>query len=246
MAIKILYVILSGGQARRIGGKCKLLLDIGGMENDSTPNDDMLVLDYVLRLIPTQAVTEDAILLNCNDAPDKPALTKALQDRIGKIVAVTTDMPEFMGQGPLAGLLASLDYARRHQFDAVITFPSDTPFMPENLVTKLLESSDNGRKIVSAFSNGRVHPVVSLVSIQYHDALYDYLASGNRKIQPFFEAHDWRIIKFDKIKFDQIKFDQIKFEMQQAGDESYDPFININTEEDLQTARKIATALKIR
>ncbi len=233
MAIKILYVILSGGQARRIGGKCKLLLDIGGVTDDSASNDSALVLDYVLKLIPPQAVADDAILLNCNDAADNLALTKALQDRLDKAIPSMTDMPEFMGQGPLAGILASLDYARQHKFDAIITLPSDTPFMPIDIAIKLLEASDNGASdkgggIVSAFSNGRVHPVISLVPIGYRNALYDYLASGNRKIQPFFEADDWRIMKC---------------EMQQASEEAYDPFININTEEDLQTARKIASAL---
>ncbi|MCH9845375.1 MAG: molybdenum cofactor guanylyltransferase [Alphaproteobacteria bacterium] len=237
MAIKILYVILSGGRARRIGGKCKLLLDIGGMTDDSA-----LVLDYVLKLIPTQAVADGAILLNHNDTPDKLALAKALNDRIGKVIPCITDMPEFMGQGPLAGILAGLDYARKHQFDAIITLPSDTPFMPENIAIKLLETSDNGASdngggIVSAFSNGRVHPVISLVPIDYQDALYDYLASGNRKIQPFFEANDWRIRKFDLQQANSEK----------ASGESYDPFININTDEDLQIARKIASALnKIR
>ncbi len=223
MAIKILYVILSGGQARRIGGKCKLLLDILDAEDNRK-----LVLDYVLKLIPSQAVVDDAILLNCNDTHDNLALTKALQDRLDKTISSMPDMTEFKGQGPLAGILASLDYARENHFDAIITLPSDTPFMPENIATKLLEISDNGSKIVSAFSNGRVHPVVSLVPINYQDALYDYLASGNRKIQPFFEADDWRIMKC---------------EMQQASEEAYDPFININTGEDLQTAQKIASAL---
>ena len=163
------------------------------------------VLDYVLGLIPSQAVADDAIVLNCNDAKDDSALTKALQDRLGKAIPCITDMPEFMGQGPLAGMLAGLDYARqhnivRHHYDAIITLPSDTPFMPKDIATKLQEASDDGRKIVSAVSNGRTHPVISLIPIEYYDALYAYLANGNRKIQPFFEADDWQLVEFDEEK----------------------------------------------
>ena len=231
MAIKILYLILSGGKARRIGGKSKLLLDVGsGRQGNS-----MLVLDYVLRLIPSETVTDDAILLNCNDANDKAGLVSALHDRIGqdrinKAIPCITDMPEFMGQGPLAGMLAGLDYGRKHHFDAIITLPSDTPFMPKDIVTKLQEASNKGRKIVSAVSNGRTHPVVSIVPIHYYDSLYDYLANGNRKIQPFFEADDWRVIEFDEATADGTR---------------YDPFININTEQDLEIARKIAVKLPL-
>ncbi len=226
MAIKILYLILSGGKARRIGGKSKLLLDVGnGIKGNSA-----LVLDYVLRLIPSETVTDDAILLNCNDANDGLVLEKALQDRLDKAIPCITDMPEFMGQGPLAGMLAGLDYGRQRNFDAMITLPSDTPFIPIDIATKLREASHNGCKIVSASSNKRVHPVISLIPIQYYDSLYDYLANGNRKIQPFFEADDWRVVEFDEATADGMR---------------YDPFININTDEDLEIARKIAVKLPL-
>lgn len=48
-----------------------------------------------------------------------------------------TDRPR-LGLGPLGGLAAALNHARRHGFEAVLTAPCDTPHLPDDVVLELL------------------------------------------------------------------------------------------------------------
>ena len=47
----------------------------------------------------------------------------------------------FLGQGPLAGLLTALTYARGRGLSYVMTVPSDTPFLPIDLYPRLRDGS---------------------------------------------------------------------------------------------------------
>ncbi len=210
-----MYLILAGGQARRMNGQCKLLLNIGGNS----------ILDYLWRVIPEQATQHHAVALNSNQP--EPALLKALKSKIAEEnLPIIADADEFKGMGPLAGFLAGLDYAEQNGYQGMITLPSDTPFIPRDFAIKLLKLSKDGKAIISAFSDGRVHPVVSFLPTHVRDDLRVYLQADKRKITPFFERHDWQYCEFPMVKAN--------------NGQDYNSFMNINHAEDLQRAQAIA------
>ena len=65
----------------------------------------------------------------------------------------------------------------------LITVPGDTPFIPKNLVKKLLEKANNyNYKIVLAQSNKKTHPIIGVWHSSLFENLKKDLNSGTRKI----------------------------------------------------------------
>ena len=123
----------------------------------------------------------------------------------------------FAGQGPLAGLLAGLDWAAALGADALLTVPGDTPFIPPGLAAALAPPP------ACAAGNGRVHHLVALWPITCRDSLRQLLAAkGRRDVAHFAGAIGMRRVDFAVAK--------------------WDPFLNVNTPEDLALARAIAEA----
>ena len=111
--VRPLGVILAGGLARRMGGGDKSLLSLGASSR---------VLDQVIARLGAQV---DQIVLNANGDP-------ARFDEFG-LPVVADSLDGFLG--PLAGVLAGLDYAAEHGFDHIVSVAADTPFFPTNLVS---------------------------------------------------------------------------------------------------------------
>ena len=121
-----LGVILAGGQATRMGGGDKGLLPLG----------DGTILSHVIdRLAPQVA----GLALNANGDPARfdGLNLPVLPDSIA-------DFP-----GPLAGVLAGLDWAAAQGAETIVTVAADTPFFPCDLVERLLE-----------VAQGMTHPLV--------------------------------------------------------------------------------------
>lgn len=113
-------------------------------------------------------------------------------------------------QGPLAGLLRGLDWAAGQGAAALLTVPVDTPFIPLDLVTRLAPAP------ACAESAGRAHRLVALWPVECRAALRDLLAApGNRAVGRFGATLGQRLVRFD---------------------DTPDPFANINTPDDLQSA----------
>ena len=119
------------------------------------------------------------------------------------------------GLGPLAGLSAALGYAKKKGFEKIVTVPCDTPFIPDDFLEMLL-NKDN-QKAVVAKSSGRLHPVIGLWHVSILDEVKATLEKNNHKMMTF-------II--------ELGADE------QTWDRPQDPFININTPEDLIEAEK--------
>ena len=108
-----LGLVLAGGLARRMGGGDKALIEIGGRT----------ILDRVLQTMTPQC---ERIILNANGDLSRFA-------RFGLSV-VPDDIPDFAG--PLAGILAGLDWAATHrpEIEWMVSVPGDCPFLPSDLV----------------------------------------------------------------------------------------------------------------
>jgi molybdopterin-guanine dinucleotide biosynthesis protein A len=194
-----LGVILAGGLARRMGGGDKALLALGGRT---------LLERAVGRLAPQCA----AIILNANGDPSRfgdPGLP-----------VVADSVPGFAG--PLAGILAALDWAAVHRPDLswVVSAATDTPFLPGDLVARLHAARTGaGSALACASSGGRAHPVNGLWRVDLRDDLRGVLEAGERKIDRWTARHGVTAAEWPA--------------------DSADPFFNVNTPDDLAQAERL-------
>ena len=192
-----LGVILAGGQATRMGGGDKGLLRLGGQT---------LLTRVIDRLEPQVA----ALALNANgDA--------ARFDGLG--LPVLADSIEGFA-GPLAGVLAGLDWAATQGAETIVTAAADTPFFPCDLVPQLLLASEGmTHPLVLAATpdpqRGTArHPTFGLWPVALRDDLRAALQGGLRKVVLWTQSHHGREALFPQ----------------------EDAFFNVNTPEDLAQA----------
>lgn len=152
-----------------MGGIDKPLIEIAGKP---------LLAHVVERLAPQC----DGIVLNANGDPERFAAFG--------LPVVADPVPDFAG--PLAGVLAGLDYAaaRFPEFTDVVSVPGDTPFIPTDLVMRLYERRhETGARIVVAASGGRAHHAVALWPVSLRDDLQRALGEETRKVSAFIAQH---------------------------------------------------------
>ncbi|WP_299151958.1 molybdenum cofactor guanylyltransferase MobA [uncultured Tateyamaria sp.] len=174
-----LGVILAGGQATRMGGGDKGVRVLGGRR----------LFDHVIdRLAPQVA----GMALNANGDPARFA------DLNLPVIADSIDG----FAGPLAGVLAGLDWAATHGADAIVTVAADTPFFPCDLVPCLqLKGEGMTHPLVLAATpdpkRGQArHPTFGLWPIALRDDLRAALAGGVRKVVQWSDQHDGRTALF--------------------------------------------------
>ena len=156
--MKVVGLLLAGGQSRRMGGGDKALRLLGGIP----------LLERVIERLRPQV---DALVLNANGDPTRFA-------NFALPVAADT-VPGFVG--PLAGVLAGLDWAASHRPDCpyVVSAATDAPFLPIDLVVRLAEALDEaGADLACAASGGRSHPVFGLWPVRLRDDLRRAVVMG--------------------------------------------------------------------
>lgn len=116
--------------------------------------------------------------------------------------------------GPLAGVLAAMDWAQAQGCARVVTVAGDTPFFPDDLVARLAA----GRCQVALAKTERVHPVFALWDVALAPALRLALDAGTRRVMDFAQGQ---------------AAVEVVFPVAGGGD----PFFNINTPDDLARAR---------
>ena len=196
-----LGLVLAGGLARRMGGGDKALIEIGGVA----------ILDRVLeRLRP--ACT--GIILNANGDPARFA-------RYG-LPVIPDSVPDFAG--PLAGILAGLDWAAAHAPDIawIVSTPGDCPFLPHDLVPRLHAAREKaGTPLACARSGDWRHPVVGLWPVALREDLrHALIEEGLRKIEVWTARHGVAIAEWPA--------------------KPLDPFFNVNTPKDAAEAERLA------
>jgi len=191
-------VILAGGLSKRFGGGAKTFSKI----NDKT------IFERIINILQKQNIK---ILINTNINKEK-----FLKNKIEIISDINNDF-----QGPLAGILATMIWIKKNKLniDWIMSVPSDTPFLPKNLLESFKSKINNDINILIARSNGKIHPVVGLWNINLLDKLKKELQSDNRKIMNWVSKNKYEFVDFPM--------------------NDYDPFFNVNTKEDLIEAERI-------
>lgn len=192
-----LGVILAGGLATRMGGGDKGALPLGSAT----------LLDHVIARLSPQVA---GLALNANGDADRFA-------RYG-LPVIADSIDGFAG--PLAGVLAGLDWAAEHGADTIVTAAADTPFFPDDLVS-VLQAGATGMTHPLALAatphpdrNKVRHPTFGLWPVALRDDLRAALTDGVRKVVQWSDQHQGRLAMFP--------------------DEA--AFFNVNTPEDLAKA----------
>lgn len=197
--MKIAGVLLAGGQSQRMGGGDKCLRLLAGKP----------ILAHVIERVRPQVT---ALVLNANGDPKRFAAFD--------LPVVADDIAGFAG--PLAGVLAGLDWAAVNVpgVTHIASFATDAPFLPRDLVASFREAMRLGHyDLACAASDGRTHPVFGLWPVAVREDLREALRSGIRKVD------QWT-----------ARFSLVEVEFPAAP---IDPFFNANRPEDLEEAERL-------
>lgn len=122
--------------------------------------------------------------------------------------------------GPLAGILAGMRWAGQQGATHVVTAATDTPFLPDDLVPRLAAAAQTAKEpIALAESAGRLHPTFGLWPVTLADDLALALNAGTRRVAAWALGEGAARAEFDA--------------------EPHDPFFNVNTPDELDTAARI-------
>lgn len=199
--VRPLGVILAGGRATRMGGGDKGLRLVAGRR----------LIDHVIdRLHPQVA----GLAINANGDPARlaefglPILPDSIEGHAG----------------PLAGVLAGLDWAAGQGATHIVTAAADTPFFPADLVARLQAAAGPTGLALAASqdADGRWqrHPTFGLWPISLREDLRAALREGLRKIVIWTERHQAGRADF--------------------ASGAFDPFFNVNTPQDIARAEELA------
>ena len=135
-----------------MGGGDKPLLELGGQT-------------MLARILATLRQDHATVAISANGDPA----------RFAPLAAPVLDDGAFAGEGPLAGLLAGLDWA-----GALLTVPGDTPFIPRGLAARLAPGP------ACAETAGRPHWLVALWPVVLRVELRHWLETGgSRRVEAF-------------------------------------------------------------
>jgi molybdopterin-guanine dinucleotide biosynthesis protein A len=195
-------VILAGGRSSRMGGGDKALRALVGRP----------ILAHVIERFAPQV---EALALNANGDPGRFAAfgLAVLPDSVAGF------------PGPLAGVLAGMDWAAALGAEHVATAAADTPFLPRDCVLALRAAMVAGEAPLAMAMTPRAgggldrHPTFGLWSVALREDLRAALAGGLRKVVAWTEPLGCARAIFHG-----------------PGD----PFFNVNTPEDLERAEAMA------
>lgn len=194
-------VLLAGGRAQRMGGGDKPLRMVDGRT----------ILERVIARLAPQC---SRLILNANGDPARFA---------GNGLAVVPDGVAGF-PGPLAGILAGLDWVAAHMPEArwMLSAAGDCPFLPRDLVARLAAArAAEQAELAVAASGGQTHPVIGLWPIGLREDLrHALVAEDIRKVTRFTARYKAATVSWPSVPLD--------------------PFFNANTALDLAEAERLA------
>jgi len=196
-----LGVVLAGGLARRMRGGDKARILVGGTT-------------ILVRVLDRLRLQCDRVILNANSDPARFTDTG--------LTIVADSVSDYAG--PLAGILAGLDWAMKHTPDIewVVSVPGDCPFLPRDLVARLHQArADTGADLACASSGQRRHPVVALWPVALREDLRRALTGeGVRKVEEWAARYAPAVAEWPASPID--------------------PFFNVNTPDQAAEAERMA------
>lgn len=190
-------VILAGGQARRMGGGDKGALPLGG---------ETLLARVIARLEPQ--VAEVALNANGDAARFDDYGLRVIADSVAGF------------PGPLAGVLAGMDWAAERGHTHIVTAAADTPFFPCDLVPRLILAAEDAPIALAATPDPTRgmsrHPTFGIWPVGLREDLRAALKDGVRKVVAWSDKHGSVTAQFPV--------------------DTIDPFFNVNTPEDMTRA----------
>lgn len=193
----VVGVILAGGRSERMEGADKSLAQLDGRP---------LIAHVAERLAPQV----HRLIISANGDPTRFA-------HLNFPVVADADASQ---SGPLAGILAALKWAETNVPEAswLVSVPTDTPFLPTDLVARLLAAAEDTGTVRVASSGGRVQQVVALWPLALATDLSHWLAAGrSRAVRAWLDTRHVSVVPFPMAM-------------------GIDPFLNINTPQDLERA----------
>ena len=205
-----------------------------GRESSAQPGKDMAAVLRDGPAVPNLPAENP----NSYPGPDKPLLTVGGRTMLAAVIAALDlahiaisangdparfasfglpVLPDgaFQGQGPLAGVLAGLEWAASLGMTALLTAPGDMPFLPKGLACALAPAP------AGVSSHGQRHHLVALWPVASMSCLRRLLsAPGRRQVGYFAECIGMRYVDF--------------------AVPTGDPFANVNTRDELMRARASA------
>lgn len=197
--MKLCAVIVAGGRSSRMGRE-KMFQTVRGRS----------ILDRILSCLRVQ-VSE--IVLNVNGDTERFRDTG---------LCVIGDLRAHLST-PLAGLHSALTHAGQNRFDAVLTVPSDAPFLPADLVQRL---SEEAHPAAIAASAGQQHYLTGLWSSSLLPLIGQAVDEPRTpRLQDWVRKCESAVVEWPA--------------------EPYDPFFNVNTPEELAEAERIAAEFNL-
>ena len=164
-------MILAGGLARRMHQQDKGLV----------PFNNKAMITYAIQAM---APVVDELFINANRN-----ISQYQQFEYPVISDATDDFA-----GPLAGVYAALKVCSN---DILLVIPCDSPFITAKGLQSLIEEREStAADIAVAFDGERTHPVFMAIKSSLKQSLQNYLAQGERKIDRWFDQHNWVKVDF--------------------------------------------------
>jgi molybdopterin-guanine dinucleotide biosynthesis protein A len=191
--------ILAGGEGRRLGP---------GTEKPFRRLHGKPLIDHVLARLRPQVA---GVVISAHTDPGR-------FERLGVPVVSDTVAPDPDGRrpGPLAGVLAAMDWARRtHPFSPwLLSVPVDVPFLPLDLTVYLAGHMHVPEaEILTVRYRGRVHHAIAVWSTELLPALTKAVVEqGVRSIERFAGTRETAVLDWPR--------------------RPRDPFLNLNTPAD--------------
>ncbi len=136
-------------------------------------------------------------------------------------ISTTSDIKK--GLGPLGGVYSAMKWIKNNKknYKWISTFPIDTPFFKKEHLSKFFKKINlNKSNLFFMKSKNTRHNIFGLWSLDLYEKLEIALNRGDRKVE---------------LWANEIGVETIDFE----HENNKDPFFNINTENDLETAKKL-------
>ncbi|WP_058306839.1 molybdenum cofactor guanylyltransferase [Gracilibacillus massiliensis] len=145
---------------------------------------------------------------------DRVYLVKRLEQQItveSAKISVITDIEQFMGAGPLAGIYSAMEKGSSEWF---LVLPVDTPLMNEAILSRIIKCSNNNYEAVIPRVNGKCQPLIGMYHANVIQVILQQLQNNQLSMH--------QLLAKLAVKYLDFSSEEEHF------------FANINTEEDYQ------------